>query len=99
MRPQNSVERLAQDVRFPGHRLQRPSSDDSVNPFDVAAGTSNIVNINAGPQEERVERVFYTTGSESPPGVYKMLLINTDRQKTKIFEIKIDDARGSGFFR
>ena len=93
VRPQNAIERAASGVRFPEHVFPRPGG--------TLSGRSGFLPepVSTPPDPERVERVFYTTGSDSPNGVYKLLMINTDRQKTKILEIKIEDARGSGFFR
>ena len=73
---------------FPAHRLE-----DAPNPFSPEGA------VEIHQDHPPTSRVFYVTGSDGPVGIYKMLLVNTDRQKTKIFEIKIDDARGSGFFR
>ncbi len=35
---------------------------------------------------------------EPDAGLYKLLVINTDRQKSVTLEIRIDDARGTGYF-
>jgi hypothetical protein len=93
IRPQNAIERAASDVRFPVHVFPNPQSGPLISGNPLATPIIDELD------PERVERVFYTTGSDSPNGVYKLLMINTDRQKTKTLEIKIEDARGSGFFR
>jgi len=39
-----------------------------------------------------------TVGQNAKRGVYKLSIINLDRQKSKNIEITIDDARGTGYF-
>ena len=56
-------------------------------------------------QTHEIGDIFYTVnpgsnGDDDGPanGKYKIVLINTDRQKSKTLEVVIEDARGTGYF-